>query len=112
MSNQTVTDSSIVVHGRGSLVIPYKVTSGGVQVDLSTYTLYFEVSGAGIREALVANPDDALGKLIVVNRTDVEKLKTVELNFAVIDETAGGSGLPRVLWSGKISRNGYIGAPV
>jgi hypothetical protein len=87
MSNQTVTADEIIVHGRGSLSIPYKVMSGSVQVDLSTYSLFFEVNGALIRVALEVDPNDALGKLIVLHRTDVEKLKTVPLSFALVDET-------------------------
>jgi hypothetical protein len=112
MSNQTVTADEIIVHGRGSLSIPYKVMSGSVQVDLSTYSLFFEVNGAAIRVALEVDPNDALGKVIVLHRTDVEKLKTVPLSFAVVDETGIVGGLPRVLWDGKISRDGYIHSPV
>ncbi len=112
MANQTVTNTSITVHGRGSLVVEYKVkNAAGVQVDISGWQLWFEVDGVPIREALVADPNDALGKRIVLERAQVATLKTSDCKFSVIDETDAINDIYRVLWSGTIKREGYVGVP-
>jgi hypothetical protein len=109
MANQIVTDTTITVHGRGSLVIEYKVkNAAGTQIDISGWTLFFEVKDSNIREALVSDPNDALGKRIVLERTQVELLNASDSQFSVIDETNAGQDIYRVLWSGTIKRVGYV----
>ena len=109
MSNVTITSNSIVVHSRGSLKLPYKVFDLGVQRDISAATYYFEVDGIPIRKALVVNPADALGKLLTLNRTEVQSLTNTPMKFSVIDET--DAAFPIVMWDGSINRLGYLGAP-
>ena len=112
MATTTVTDSTIVVHGRDSLVIHYKVKDNtGAQVDISAWTIYFEVDGIPIRELLVSDSTDALGKKIVLERTQVALLSKTAKRFTVVDETDIASDLPHVLWEGTIARGGYVGAP-
>lgn len=112
MANQTVTDNSITVHGRGSLVLPFKVKDANdTQIDISTWTIYFEVDGVPIREALVADPADALGKLIKLERAQIATLKTSDCKFIVVDETQSASDLFTVLWEGTIKRTGFVGTP-
>lgn len=112
MSNQTVTASAITVHGRGSVVIDYKVKNAtGAQIDISGWDVWFEVDGIPIRERLVADPADPKGLRIVLEREQVETLENSSRKFAVVDETNSASDIYRVLWAGTISRNGYVGDP-
>lgn len=112
MPNMTVTSDKIVVHGRGSVVIDYKVTdTAGTQVDISALPLFFEVDGVPIREPLVADPNDPLGRRIVLEREQVESLKTSLSRFAVIDESDAAQDVYIVLWDGMISRTAYIHDP-
>lgn len=116
MANQTITGTQITVHGRGSLVLPYKLnqkTSDGktVQVDLSTRTLFFEVDGVPIREVMVVDPSDALGKLIVLENDQIVTLSKAPTRCIIRDETDIANGRPVVLWDGKINRDGYVGVP-
>lgn len=104
----------ITVHGRESLNFPYKrfkksATGREEQVDISDSTIYFECPAAGLRVQLVADPGDAKGLLVRVPRTDVEKIPTSEVPFAVVDETV--AAYPDVEWEGKIKRIGYVGTP-
>ncbi len=108
MANQTVTDKTITVHGRGSLIIDYKVKdSTGDQVDISAWDLYFEVDGIPIREPLVSDPADPLGQRIVLERVQVAELATTPKKFVVVDETNSADDIYIVLWSGTIWRDGY-----
>lgn len=112
MSNQTVTASSITVHGRGSVVIDYKVKdASGTQIDISGWDIWFEVDGIPIRERLVPDEMDPKGLLIVLEREQVEMLETTASRFAVVDESSAISDVFRVLWAGTILRNGYVGEP-
>lgn len=116
MANQTITGTTITVHGRGSLVLPYKLErktgdSTTEQVDLSTRTLYFEVDGVPIREVMVANPSDPLGKMIVLENDQIVTLSKNPTRCIIRDETDIANGRPVVLWDGKINRDGYIGNP-
>lgn len=111
----TSSGSTITVHGRSSLSIPYQafnVADDGTetQTDISTSTFYFEVHGKGIRKLLSTNPNDAKGKVIELSRAEVETLGTSASKFSLIDET--NSAKPLVMWEGGIQRNGYVGAPV
>lgn len=112
MANQTVTAESITVHGRGSLVLPFKVhNASGVQIDISGRVLRFEVDGVPITELLVADPSDSKGQLIKLERTQVQSLKQKPTRYAIVDETELQDDLPKVLWEGVISRTGYVGTP-
>jgi hypothetical protein len=103
----TITDNSITVHGRESLVLPFKVTGQ----DISTWTVYFEVDGIPIREQFVADPNDATGLRLILERDQVELLKKSDCQFSVIDERDSANGIYIVLWTGTIKRIGYVGAP-
>lgn len=114
MSNQTITADTITVHGRGSLVLPYKVKdASGTQINISSWVVFFEVDGLAepIREQLVSDPNDALGLRIVLERAQIAMLSKTPMRFAVIDETNIAQDLPNVLWEGTINRSGYLGAP-
>jgi hypothetical protein len=112
MSNQTVTKEKITVHGRGSVIIDYKVQDAdGAQIDISGWDIWFEVDGIPIREVLVPDTGDPLGQLIVLERDQVETLKTSPCKFAVIDESNRLADIFRVLWTGTINRDGYVGEP-
>ncbi len=111
MANQTVTSSTITVHGRGSLVLPFKVNdASNAQVDISGWTVYFEVDGVPIREQLVADPDDALGLLLKLERTQIAQLSKTAKRFAFVDETNSVDDLFFVLWNGTIARTEYVGS--
>ena len=116
MANQSITDKLITVHGRGSLVLPYKLTQktsdGKTEpVDLSTRTLYFEVDGVPIREVMVVDPSDAKGKLIVLENDQIVTLSKLPTRCIIRDETDIAAGRPVVLWDGKINREGYVNDP-
>jgi hypothetical protein len=116
MANQIITDTQITVHGRGSLVLPYKLKqktsdSETVQIDLSSRTLFFEVDGVPIREQMVSDPADPMGKLIVLENDQVVTLGVVANRCLIRDETNIANGRPVVLWDGTIKRVGYINAP-
>ncbi len=103
----------IEVHGRSGLNIPYtryrKIDQGREeQVDISASTMFIEIPAIHLRKALVVNPDDAMGLIIRLTRTEVEGLPIVPCDFAVVDETPI---VPDVELSGKIVRSGYIGDP-
>ena len=75
MSNQTVTANSITVHGRGSLILPFRLNNDqGSQTDISGWPLYFEIDGIPIRERLQPDPGNPLGQVIVLERAQVEML--------------------------------------
>lgn len=114
MANQTVTKDKITVHGRGSVIIDYKVKdANGIQVDISQWNLWFEVDGlsAPIKEPLVFDPNDPLGQRIVLERKQVELIKLQPTKFALIDQSLENSDIYRVLWNGMINRDGYLGTP-
>jgi hypothetical protein len=114
MANQTVTKDKITVHGRGSVIIDYKVRDAlGNQLDISGWDLWFEVDGLTepIKEALVPDPSDPLGQRILLERKQVELLKLQPTKFALIDESASIGDVYRVLWNGTINRDGYLGPP-
>jgi hypothetical protein len=104
----------ITVHGREGLSIPYtrftkSATGREAQVDISESTIWIEIPAARIRKQLVANPGDSKGLLILLTRTEVEKIPTKATDFAIIDETV--PSIPDVEWEGKIQRTGYVGEP-
>jgi len=112
MANHTVTENSITVHGRGSLVLPFKMNDAqGNQINISTMPLFFEIDGISLREALVFDPADPLGRRIMLERAQVELLGSSPLNFAVIDETEAAQDIYNVIWTGTITATGYKGAP-
>lgn len=113
MANQTITDTTITVHGRGSLELPYKArdASTKAQIDVSNWIVFFEVDGVSLREQLVKDPNDPLGLVLKLERAQVATLKRSATRFALIDETRIAEDLPRVLWEGKINVTGYVGAP-
>lgn len=114
MAEQTITSTVIKVHGRGSLVVPYKqFDSEDVQIDISGNSYVFEVDGipVPISEELVPDPDDALGQLIVLGRTLISQIKTEPCQFALIDTTDAADDIYQVVWSGTIVLTGYKGAP-
>ena len=110
MPNQVITADTIVVHGRGSLSLPYQVKNAtGTRVDISGWNIIFEVDGVPISTALVADPNDAQGLLIELTRAQIATLKTKATRFAVID--VRNETKPVVLWEGTIRRSGYAGDP-
>jgi hypothetical protein len=116
MANQTITGTLITVHGRGSLVLPYRPTvktadKGTVQIDISGRTLYFEVDGAPIRELMVADPDDPKAQKIVLESNQIAILSKTPTRCIIRDETNIAAGLPYVMWNGSINRDGYVGDP-
>jgi len=112
MANQTVTANSVVVHGRGSLVIDFVVHDAlGAQIDISAWPLVFEVDGIPITTPLIPNPNDPKGQLIELTRTQVATLKKNSTRFALIDTSRADADMYRVLWEGTIARNGYVGDP-
>ena len=116
MANQTITGTQITVHGRGSLVLPYRPSAKGAdkttaQVDLRDRTLYFEVDGVPIRELMVADPDDPKGQLIVLENDQIVTLSKSPTRCIIRDETNIAIGRPYVMWNGTICRDGYVGLP-
>lgn len=112
MSHRLNTDNSTVsVHGREALQLPYSrwsvVDQVETQINISASRLFIEIPTINIRRALVANPADPKGLLIFLSRVDVEKLPTSPVPFVIIDETVH----PLVEWEGKIYRTGYKGEP-
>lgn len=113
MANHKITQDSITVDGRGSLVTAYKVfrktgPETREQIDLTGRTLYFETDGAIIRETLADDPNDPLGKLIVLENDQVVLLRKTPTRCLIRDETHISIGQPTVLWRGKIARDGYV----
>jgi hypothetical protein len=104
-------NSTISVHGRAALRLPYSrwqlVNGVKTQVDISASTLYIEIPAVHLRVALVSNPSDVKGLLIRLTRSQVETLPTSPVPFVIIDETVD----PDVEWEGRIYRTGYIGDP-
>lgn len=112
MANQTITKDTITVHGRGSLVLPYKARdTAGNQIDVSHWFVYFEVDGVPIRELLTLDPNDPLGLLLKLERSQVATLSKNPTRFALVDESRMLEDLPTVLWEGTIKRTGYVGDP-
>ena len=114
MASNTVTDTSIIVHGRSSLVLPFASKDKfGATIDISSWVLRFEVDGIPISELLVADPNNSTGKLLKLERTQIATLKTSACNFALIDETDSANDIYNVVWSGtiKLSSDSFVGAP-
>ena len=136
MSAILITKDAIVVHGREALWILFdRFDDTGNPIDISASTIYFEVPEANIRKALVSEnfvlegepepepegegegegegeeappPPPPPRLAIYLTREEVETLPTTPCDFAVIDETNGA--VPDVVWFGKITRTGYVGA--
>lgn len=104
-------NSTISVHGRAALRLPYSrwqmVANVKTQIDISDSTLFIEIPAVNLRVALVDNPADPLGKLIRLTREQVETLPTSPIPFIILDETVD----PSVEWEGRIYRTGYTGDP-
>ncbi len=112
MANQTTTADLIRIHGRGSLTIYWRPQDDqGERIDVSNWVVFFEVDGAPIREQLIKDPNDPLGLLVHVERSQIELLKTIPTRCALIDERRMDEGLPFVVLESKIVRYGYVGAP-
>jgi len=89
---------NINLHVRDDLTIPI---AGGAGVgDLSARLLFFEILESDISVPLIANPQNAQGKIV---RLTAKQLADVEsgAEFALVDRTGGGSV---VRWSGTIKR--------
>lgn len=98
---------SITIHGREGYSALIKSIVEGVPVDLSAAIVYFEVPDAGLRLRLPVDPEEATALRLTLSRADVERIPSKASLFAIVDET----GLPKVIKSGLISRNGYKGEP-
>lgn len=72
-------------------------------------TVYFEVDGASLHILMGPSPDDPDSLLIALTNDQVSLLKTKPLPCSICDVT--DALYPVVLWSGEISRFGYIGEP-
>lgn len=115
MANHITEPGIIKVHGRGSLLVHYKVydKKDGTQEDLSGLTIYFEVDGLEepIRKLLVPDETDPKGQKLILTRTDVEKLSSSPCRYSYVDETDIASDMPRVFEDGEISMLGYSRDP-
>lgn len=111
MPNATFNGNNIAVHSRGSLRLEYKayLSDGTTQVDASGWNLWFEVDGVSIRQKLIADPNDAMGQLAVLDTTVVVQLDTENCPYIIRDESV--SNQPVVVQEGYIKRYGYDGAP-
>ncbi|UYY77471.1 hypothetical protein [Sphingomonas sp. R1] len=116
MANQTVTTTEISVHSRGSLELTFRFyrktgPTTREQIDLSTRTLFFEVDGVPIREALVAHSTDTKAKVIILESDQVETLRKTATECLIRDETEIATRRPKVIWRSTIKRFGFLGAP-
>ena len=112
MPNQITTKDLISVHGRGSLKIEWKAQDANKkQIDVSDRIVFFEVDGVPIREQLVQDPNDPLGLVVLIERTQVANLRSKPTRCALIDETDIEADLPFVIWDNRIVRVGYVGVP-
>lgn len=75
----------------------------GAQIDLSARTVRLKTSN-GLSKVLLANPEDSLGKLLVLTLAEVQALPVAGVSFAIIDETSDPDD---VLWEGKITPRGF-----
>lgn len=107
MASYTISKSTIVVHARGSVDMPFSIQDA----DISNWPLWFEVDGASIRKRLSPDPSNPTGQRIVLENALVVLLAKKPLQFVVLDERRVDDDLPDVIWSGTISREGYIGPP-
>lgn len=107
MASYTISKSTIVVHGRGSVDMPFSIQDA----DISDWPLWFEVDGASIRKRLSPDSSNPTGQRIVLENALVVLLSKKPLQFVVRDERRVDDDLPDVVWSGTISREGYIGPP-
>jgi hypothetical protein len=112
MANQTTTPNLISVHGRGSLTLYWRPEDASKKrIDVSDWVVFFEVDGASIRERFIKDPNDPLGLMVHVERSQIETLKTTPTRCAFIDERRIDEGLPYVVFESKIARYGYINVP-
>lgn len=112
MANATVSGNDIKVHYRGSFRLDYKATDvDGVQVDASAWNLWLEIDGIALREKLVADPEDPLGQMVVLENAQILLLPTAPIPFIIRDETDLLNDEPIVLQEGTISGYGYKNAP-
>jgi hypothetical protein len=95
---------NITVPANGGVTIPIKEISTGepsYQIDLSTYPLIFKVNG---RFDVVPelNPNDELGRMLVINETMADQLAVKGHEFQLLD--IYDPEIPVPLWSGIIRR--------
>lgn len=95
---------NIYVHSRTGLTISVvDKDMAGTVVDISGDTWFFEMPG--LRKALVADPNNATGLMLVLTINDVANLSsTTPTPFLVMDET-GGKKDDR--WEGTIRKRGW-----
>ncbi len=107
MSSNVSANGNIVAHYREAVVIPINYQDdSGVDVDLSNSTLMFEIQGV-LRKQLATNPDDPMGKLLTLTRSELADVPRTGAKFVLIDET---NTYPMLLWEGFIVLRGWIDA--
>lgn len=101
------------LHGRSSLYLPWKSYTDltyQTQIDISGYSLFFEVEGV-LRQKLVSDPADPLGLLLdIPSLADAELLVMPPLypRYVLRDETGAD---PVVRAQGKIIVYGFEAQP-
>lgn len=113
MGNLIVNENDISIHARGSYEdrIVYSDGDGGF-LDISSWSLSFEVDGISFKKALTPDPSDPTAQWLHLTRTDVEKLTKSPLRYVIVDETdLVGDDLPFVLVEGTIKYHGFKGLP-
>jgi hypothetical protein len=97
-------DGNITVPAEGGAVIPVKEQDNQVppvQQDISSLAMKFLVKGR-IDLTPVADPNDPLGRLIVITETLADQLSTKGHDFQLLDMTDPLVPIP--LWYGTIRR--------
>lgn len=99
----------IQCHGRESLGLPYSVIPDPTtsdQFDISASALYLEIFDLGVRKALALDPENPLGRKLVLSLAEVATLPEVPVGYLVRNDTE-----ERIEFEGTIVRIGYVGEP-
>lgn len=90
-------------HYQEGMVVPVRdFDVNKVQVDISAKAWKFKTST--LTKALVANPEDAKGLLLILSKVEVQTIASTGADFVIVDETADPDD---VRWEGRITPRGW-----
>lgn len=91
-------------HYQEGMKVPVRdLDVNGVEIDISLRTWTFKTA-SGLTKQLVADPNNAKGKLLVLTTAEVQGIPAVGTDFAIVDETTDPDD---VRWEGRITPRGW-----
>lgn len=91
-------------HYQEGLKIPVRDEDvNGIQIDITASVWKFKT--ATLTKTLVVDPNNALGKLLVLTKEEVQTIPAAGVSFVIVDESADPDD---VRWEGIIKPRGWL----